>query len=153
MIGRCNSSWNKWIVLSLSDYFQENISPDYYWIQGMFRPKNMSSNRIEIRYLGPDIISITQDTTVIHITINIQICTQRTPDNAEDHLCRVGNMQSILTQCISVNKYGSDPTLDDKSLLGHLQQISNVDTTSFGAIDPVSSIERSTVEATYKILL
>ena len=140
--------------MSLSDYIQSQIGVDeYLWVQGMLRPKNEPVERYEVRFLGPDVISNTIDMSTIHLTINCQITTLRTPTNLETHLMRVGKSICMLTQCISVYKYGSDPVLDDKSLFGHLQQISNVDTTSFGAVDPVSSAERSTVEATYKITI
>ena len=147
-------SYNKWIILSLSDYIQTYFgSVDYVWFQGMLRPKNEPTQRYEIRYLGPDIISQTQDMDTIHIAVNCQITTVKTPGDIESHLIRVGNAQTMLRQCISVYRLGSDPVMDTKTLLGNLQQISNVETTSFGTVDPVSSAERSTVEVTYKIVI
>lgn len=146
-------SWNKWIVLSIADYTQTYLSGEYLWVQGTVRQKNEPSQRYELRFLGPDVITHTEDSTELHLTINCQISTVRTPDNVETHLMRVGKVQCMLAQCISAYKFGKDPVLDDRTLFGHLQQISNVDTTSFGTVDPVSSVERSTVEATYKVVL
>jgi hypothetical protein len=144
-------SWNKWIVLSLCKYSKGYFGNDYLWIQGEEVDKKRPAERFELRFLGPDIISQTQDMSTLHLTVNCQIATVRTPIEIEKHLLRVGKAQCLLAQCIPVYRYGTDPILDDKSLFGHLQQISNVDTTSFGTVDSVSSVERSTVEATYKI--
>ena len=144
-------SWTKWVVLSIAKHAQTCFLNEYLFVQGLTFEKNKPPNRYELRYLGPDIISQTADMSAIHITLNCQISTVRSPTNIEDHLMRIGKAQDFLTTCIPVYKYGSDTVLDDKSLFSQLQQISNVETTILGTIDPVTSVERSTVEATYKM--
>ena len=148
-----DASLTKWTVLSIAKYAQTVFADNYLFVQGLTFEKNKPPNRFELRYLGPDIISQTADMSTLHITINCQICTVRTPDNIEDHLMRVGLAQTFLAQCIPMYKYGSDSTIDDGTQFSIMQQISNIETSILGTVDPVTSVERSTVEASYKIMI
>lgn len=150
-------SWTKWIVLSLNDYIKtylNNIGPsDYIWFQDTLKESNPPGDRYEVMYQGPDTRSQTADCNTIFIIVNCQICTLRTLNNIEKHLIRIGNVKSMLKQCIQVYKYGSDSINDTLEPWYFLQQTSDVMTTPFGTIDPMSKIQRTTVEATYKIVV
>lgn len=149
-----NPNWTKWIVLSIAKYAQDYFGANNIWFQGQLKEKMSPLAKFELRYLGPDIISQTANESELEIILNCQIATQRSAANdIELHLSRVGTAQALLAQCIPVYRYGSNSAIDDGAFLNHLQQRSNVDTTSFGTIDPVSSVERSTVEAKYCIYL
>lgn len=150
-------SWTKWIVLSLNDYIQtyiNTIDPNsYLWFQDTLKPPTPPGDRYEVMYNGPDTRSQTADCNTIHIIVNCQVCTLRTLTNIEKHLMRIGNVKSMLKQCIPTYKYGSDSILDTQEQWYFLQQTSDVMVTTFGTIDPVSTIQRTTVEATYKIVV
>lgn len=145
-------SWTKWIILSLNDYTKTYFGSDIFWIQGTEKAKNLPADRYEIRFLGPDINQVTSDETVIRLTVNCQVSTVKDTDNLEKHLMRVGKAQVYLAKCIGVYKYGSDVILDTQDRFANLQLDSDIQATTFG-VDSVSRVERTNVEAAYKIVV
>lgn len=151
-----NINMNKWVVLSAANWLRTYItnydSTFYVWVQGSKKPQPQPSDRFEIKFLGPDIISQTKDMFTVHITMNCQVLTVQDNAHVDRHLQRVGLAQSMFVNCIPVYKYGSTDD-DDASLYYPLQQISNVQTTPYGTVDVVSNIERTTVEVVYKVVI
>ncbi|MDE1971185.1 MAG: hypothetical protein KGI50_06465 [Patescibacteria group bacterium] len=138
----------------MSRYMMNFLNPSnasFVWIQGMKRPKVEPTDRFEIKYLGPDIILQTQDMFEAHLTINCQIITVQ-DDTLDKHLGRVGLVQSMFITCIPIYKYGS-ASGDDGSYYYPLQLMSNIQTTGFGTLDPVSNSERTTVEVVYRMIV
>lgn len=146
-------SWTKWVVLSFYDYVKTYMATDYFWIQGTFKKANQPNDRYEIRFIGPDTHTQTADNSLLTITFNCQVVTLKVENDLEKHLKRIGKAKVMFPQCIQVYKYGSDNVNDDQTSWYMMQQISDVTVTPLGPIDPVSNVERSTVEATYKIVV
>ncbi len=145
-----NENSTKWVVLSLAKYLTEFLAPDYVWIIGTRRPNtDLSPDRFEIKYLGPDIIGQQRNYTKLELAVNCQIITLLDPMLIDRHLYRVGRAQKMLTTCIPTYRYGSNEDTDDKSEYFPLQRKKEITTTCFGVLDPSSSSERTTVEATY----
>ncbi len=146
-----NELWTKWIILSVSSYVTTFFGSDYVWVQDNDKPTVLPPNRFELRYLGPDITCQTRNTFEFNLKLNCQIITAKQSSSIEQHLLRIGKAQKMLAKCITVYKLGSDLVIDDRTQLNSLQLNSDIMTTPFGTIDPVSSIVRSTVEASYKM--
>jgi hypothetical protein len=148
------ASWTKWVILSVCEHAKTHFGSDAFYVRGLtVMEKNKPPEKYELVYMGPDIITHNQSEATIHLVINCQVSTVRTASNLETHLRRVGKAQTLLSSCIPIYRYGSDSIVDNKSRFGQLQRCSNIETLLQGAIDPVSTIERSTVEAAYKLAI
>lgn len=148
-----NELWMKWIILSLSKYVQTYFASDYVWIQDMERKPNPPTDRYELRYMGPDFEIQQPDVTLCKLTLNCQIITGQQTNDMEAHLLRVGKALKMLAVCLPVYKYGRNATIDDKTQFNQFQLDSDITTTGFGTIDPVSRCVRTTVEASYKMTI
>lgn len=144
--------FTKWLILSIAKFAQTTFGNDKFIMSGFEDAKNEEVEKYTLRFLGPDIIEHDKDNITMCIVLNCLVATSVTPQTSERHFIRIGKAQKLLRSCIPIYKYGSDNIIDTKARIGQLQLMSNVECANFGRFDPVSSVEKSTVEAAYKVV-
>lgn len=143
-----NENWTKWLILSVSKHFNDNLKDCY--IDGEDRQSDQRANVFEVRYLGPDFDILSKNEIRCRLTINCQIITAKNIVEPALHLERIGNAQKVMFPCINIYKFGKNSDTDTGELFTTLQLKSDIKTTNFGTVDVVSRLVRTTVEVVYE---
>ena len=144
-----NVNWNRWIVSSVNNHFRKEFGTKQIWFPNEERKENEQPNRYELALLGPDFNIISNDEVTMIIKMNILVITEREKKEPFRHMDYVGLAQFAFKRCINIYKLGPYSDVDDNSVLQEMVIDSPISTTPFAILEPLKTICRTTVEATY----
>lgn len=139
----------KWILLSVFQHYKNKVTGLPLIIPSQETPTDLSANRAELIFAGPDFDYIDGSTTRYTLRLNLLIITNKDPSNPTFHYSQLDKVSPFFSTCIPVHKYGNIPTIDDKTLFNNLVLESDIKITDIQPFDSVSRQQRSTLEGQY----
>jgi len=148
-----NENWIRWILLSIFQHYKDNVdvSPAIFYIPAQEGTPDISVDRVELAYMGPNFSVHTENEISGDILINMLVVTNKDPTNLMYHEKMLGKVIQFFTNCIPIYKYGSNTDTDTQAQVGQLSIKSKVNLVDLLTFDPVTSQRRSTLEAVYTI--
>ncbi len=147
-----NVNWPRWIKASVANHFNNNLDNVYMYVEGEERKREEPNNRFELRMDGPDINDPSDNYFVLDLSVNLLIRILRSNDNYKLERMK-GTGTAAFTGSIDIYKYGTDADVDDQSLLGCMDRVSNILVVDFGLVESPSNVIYATIESTYQLIL
>lgn len=149
-----NRNWTRWIHASLTDYVKtelENAGVVVHF-EGLDRSLlDSKQDFVEFRWNGPFARELSRGYWELEVDLNFLVSSSTDREDTHNHKKVVGVVQSILTNSISIFKFGNTEP-DDQTLLGCMQlrvdKKDAIETNYFGRMQDVE-LEQSTIEAGY----
>ena len=149
-----NENWTKWIIASLSRYFEQGLSPIKVYLEGQRRDTTKEESYVELRITDFNTLEASKNYFYIVADIDI-LCVCVKNSNIYTIPALLGKVVTLANNSIEVYKYGEESA----DLLGCLRLIPSarggdmVKVTNYGQVAPSIDILQSTVAASYQIEL
>lgn len=153
-----NPNWVRWIQASFLKHFKDaSTGIVTMFVEGMDRSALAEQRSwIEVRVDGPVGHAYSRTYYELDVECNVVISTMRDTKKLYSHDQLIGNVSSWFPHTMSVFKYGTDPIIDDGTLVScmRLRPILDGDReiriSKFGQVDPNVAMFQSTVEGHYR---
>lgn len=139
----------KWIVWTLASIFKHFSDLSNFYVPTKEVGPDKQVDRYELMFAGPDFNIVDRSATNIDIVLNLLVISNQQPNDLYFHYLNIGKGLVKFSNCIPVKKYGTN---DDKSQVTTLDLKSKIVVTDILPFDPVSRLQRSTIEAKYQAI-
>jgi hypothetical protein len=152
-----NENWARWILASVSTYFDANRGGLPMFIEGQERDTKDEKSLIELRIDGPWYTERTKGDWRVYVEINVLVQTTMLVRDFHNHHRNMGIVAAAYGD-IQIFRCGDGPD-DDDSLLGCLKLMQNdrkrerVVTSNFGQIEPHIRVQQATLEGHFEMFL
>ena len=150
--------WPRWIAASINKHFDARKGSLPLFVEGMHRETRDEKDFLELRQDGPYLTELSKGVWRVYMEVNILIQSAMDDSNMYRIYQDVGIVVQACTD-IPIYKYGSDPLIDDGSLLGCLKVVADhrgkerIQVNHFGKINPSVPLIQATVEVHYGMKL
>ena len=150
-------NWPRWAFASFSKHFatQFAVAPAIpLYVEGDDRDTARLKDFAEFRMDGPRIREMSKGYYRLYIPVNILV--QSTMDSQDTHRIyrTVGRAVEAFTDTISIFKFGTDPVIDDSTLLVCMtlmkDKLNELKVNHFGQVDTTTRLQQATVEGHYE---
>lgn len=150
-------NWPRWAFASFSKHFatQFAVAPAIHlFVEGDDRDTAELKDFAEFRMDGPRIRKLSKGYYRLWVPVNILV--QSTMDSEDTHriLRTIGRAVDSFHPTISIYKYGTDPVIDDSTLLICMKLMDNktdeLRVNHFGQVDTTTRLRQATVEGHYE---
>jgi hypothetical protein len=153
-------NWTRWIHSTIATIFTKNMKTVGVTLYIEPQDREITEaivDHAELRWTGPFAKQVPKCHWLFDITINLLVTSILSRKDVYQHKKVVGLVQSIMPDSFPVMRYGSTPNVDTQDVLGCFQlrreDAQGITTTYFGRIDTDVSLEQSTVQGEYQMLL
>lgn len=149
--------WPRWVFASFSKHFAAQFAADpaiHCFVEGDDRDTANRKDFVEFRMDGPRIREMSKGYHRLYVPVNILVSSKMDEQDTHRLYRSVGRAVSAFTDSVSVFKYGSDPVIDDSTLLTCMlimrDKLNDLKINHFGQVDPITRLQQTSVEAHYE---
>ncbi len=151
-----NENWDRWICASIYKHF-DILKSIPMFVEGDERSTDKEPKYFELRVDGPIAKEISKDYWKLTIDIGTLICSIIDKRHLLTQRTEAGRIAKIMTECIPIYKYGEE-TGDDKTFVFSIKRQDSgrrdgIESKHIGQVEPSIRLNRSIVEAKYKVEL
>lgn len=150
-----NPNWDRWIVASLSKFFESKKGSYAFYLDGQGKKEPVDC--FELRLIGPSWLEVSRTKNLGTIIVNILIkCIKNSSDFHKIYRMS-GLIQSGFGNCIPIKKYGDSDGDDSNTIIGYLelkrQGDKDIVVEDFGQVAIDIPLLQTTVEGLYQTTL